>query len=97
MQHRDPHLVTYQTSFGSLVDDTSILSGRIKAYKSTADKNKALRRAFEKAYQLIETKTDAGEYFIDLQIPKIIPTFSTLDDKLIISHHGVNGDYRQKR
>ena len=97
MQHRDPRLVTYQTSFGSLVDDTSLLSGRIKAYKSTADKNKALRRAFEKAYQLIETKTDAGEYFIDLQIQKIIPTISTLDDKLTISHHGVNGDYRQKR
>lgn len=97
MQHKDPRLITYQTSFGSLVDDTSLLSGRIKAYKSTADKNKALRRAFEKAYQLIETKTDAGEYFIDLQIPKIIPTISTLDDKLTISHHGVNGDYRQKR
>lgn len=97
MQHKDPRLITYQTSFGSLVDDTSLLSGRIKAYKSTADKNKALRRAFEKAYQLIETKTDAGEYFIDLQISKIIPTISTLDDKLTISHHGVNGDYRQKR
>lgn len=97
MQHKDPRLITYQTSFGSLVDDTSLLSGRIKAYKSTADKNKALRRAFEKAYQLIETKTDAGEYFIDLQIPKIIPTVSTLNDKLTISHHGVNGDYRQKR
>ena len=97
MQHKDPRLITYQTSFGSLVDDTSILSGRIEAYKSTADKNKALRRAFEKAYQLIETKTDAGEYFIDLQIPKIIPTISTLDDKLTITHHGVNGDYRQKR
>lgn len=97
MQHRDPHLVTYQTSFGSLVDDTSILSGRIKAYKSTADKNKALRRAFEKAYQLIETKTDAGEYFIDLQIPKIIPTISTLDDKLTISHKGINGDYKPKK
>ena len=97
MQHKDPRLITYQTSFGSLVDDTSLLSGRIEAYKSTADKNKALRRAFEKAYQLIETKTDAGEYFIDLQIPKIIPTISTLDDKLTITHHGVNGDYRQKR
>lgn len=97
MQHRDPRLVTYQTSFGSLVDDTSILSGRIEAYKSTADKNKALRRAFEKAYQLIETKTDAGEYFIDLQIPKIIPTISTLDDKLTITHHGVKADYTPKK
>ena len=97
MQHRDPHLVTYQTSFGSLVDDTSILSGRIKAYKSTADKNKALRRAFEKAYQLIKAKTDAGEYFIDLHIPEIIPTMNTLDDLLTITHHGINGDYKPRR
>ena len=93
----DPALVSYSISFRTLINDAPLLRGRIKSYKSQNDKNKALRRAFEKAYQLIETKTDAGEYFIDLQIPKIIPTIGTLDDKLIISHHGVNGDYRQKR
>ena len=97
MQHDDPRLVTYQTSFNTLLNDTTYLKKRVDAYKSTADKNKALRRAFEKAYQLIETKTDAGEYFIDLKISKIIPTMRTLDDKLTITHHGINGDYRQKR
>ena len=97
MQHDDPRLVTYQTSFNTLLNDTTYLKKRVDAYKSTADKNKALRRAFEKAYQLIDTKTDAGEYFIDLKISKIIPTMSTLDDKLTITHHGINGDYRQKR
>lgn len=97
MQHEDPRLVTYQTSFNTLLNDTTYLKKRVDAYKNTADKNKALRRAFEKAYQLIDTKTDAGEYFIDLKISKIIPTMSTLDDKLTITHHGINGDYRQKR
>lgn len=97
MQHEDPRLVTYQTSFNTLLNDTTYLKKRVDAYKSTADKNKALRRAFEKAYQLIDTKTDAGEYFIDLKISKIIPTMNTLDDKLTITHHGINGDYKPKK
>lgn len=97
MQHDDPRLVTYQISFNSLLNDTSYLKRRVDAYKSTADKNKALRRAFEKAYQLIKTKTDAGEYFIDLHISEIIPTVSTLDDKLTITHHGVKADYTPKK
>ena len=97
MQHDDPRLVTYQISFNSLLNDTSYLKRRVDSYKSTADKNKALRRAFEKAYQLIKTKTDAGEYFIDLHISEIIPTVSTLDDKLTITHHGVKADYTPKK
>ena len=83
--------------YRSIHYDTSYLKRRVDAYKSTADKNKALRRAFEKAYQLIKTKTDAGEYFIDLHIPEIIPTMSTLDDLLTITHHGINGDYKPRR
>ena len=97
MQHEDPRLVTYQTSFNTLLNDTTYLKKRVDAYKSTADKNKALRRAFEKAYQLIKAKTDAGEYFIDLHIPEIIPTMNTLDDLLTITHHGINGDYKPRR
>ena len=93
----DPALVSYSTSFRTLINDAPLLRGRIKSYKSQNDKNKALRRAFEKAYQLIKAKTDAGEYFIDLHIPEIIPTMSTLDDLLTITHHGINGDYKPRR
>ena len=93
----DPALVSYSISFRTLINDAPLLRGRIKSYKSQNDKNKALRRAFEKAYQLIKAKTDAGEYFIDLHIPEIIPTMSTLDDLLTITHHGINGDYKPRR
>ena len=93
----DPALVSYSISFRTLINDAPLLRGRIKSYKSQNDKNKALRRAFEKAYQLIKAKTDAGEYFIDLHIPEIIPTMSTLDDLLAITHHGINGDYKPRR
>ena len=93
----DPALVSYSTSFRTLINDAPLLRGRIKSYKSQNDKNKALRRAFEKAYQLIKAKTDAGEYFIDLHIPEIIPTMCTLDDLLTITHHGINGDYKPRR
>ena len=93
----DPALVSYSISFRALIKDAPLLRGRIKSYKSQNDKNKALRRAFEKAYQLIKAKTDAGEYFIDLHIPEIIPTMNTLDDLLTITHHGINGDYKPRR
>ena len=93
----DPLLVSYGISFRTLINDAPLLRGRIKSYKSQNDKNKALRRAFEKAYQLIKAKTDAGEYFIDLHIPEIIPTMNTLDDLLTITHHGINGDYKPRR
>jgi hypothetical protein len=61
------------------------------------DKNRALRRAFEKAYELIDKKTDAAEWFIDLQGNRIIPTMTTLDDELIFTHNGRNGDYKKKK
>lgn len=93
----DQLLVSYGVSFRTLINDAPLLRGRIKSYKSQNDKNKALRRAFEKAYQLIKAKTDAGEYFIDLHIPEIIPTMNTLDDLLTITHHGINGDYKPRR
>lgn len=93
----DPALVSYSISFRTLINDAPLLRGRIKSYKSQNDKNKALRRAFEKAYQLIKAKTDAGEYFIDLHIPEIIPTMNTLDDLLTITHYGINGDYKPRR
>ena len=93
----DQLLVSYGVSFRTLINDAPLLRGRIKSYKSQNDKNKALRRAFEKSYQLIKAKTDAGEYFIDLHIPEIIPTMNTLDDLLTITHHGINGDYKPRR
>lgn len=92
-----PERVTYSISFRSLINDAPLLRGRIQSYKETSNKNNALRRAFEKAYQLIDKKTDAAEWFIDLQGNRIIPTMATLDDELTFTHNGRNGDYKPKK
>lgn len=92
-----PERVTYSISFRSLINDAPLLRGRIQSYKETSNKNNALRRAFEKAYQLIDKKTDAAEWFIDLQGNRIVPTMATLDDELTFTHNGRNGDYKPKK
>lgn len=92
-----PERVTYSISFRSLINDAPLLRGRIQSYKDVKDKNRALRRAFEKAYELIDKKTDAAEWFIDLQGNRIIPTMTTLDDDLTFTHNGRNGDYKPKK
>lgn len=92
-----PERITYSIKFRTLINDAPLLRGRIQSYKSVTDKNKALRRAFEKAYQLLKKKTDAGQWFVNLQYGCVIPTMSTLDDELIFTHDGRNGDYKPKK
>ena len=92
-----PERITYSIRFLTLINDAPLLRGRIQSYQDMKDKNKALRRAFEKAYQLLDTKTDAGEWFVRLQYTKVIPTMTTLDDELTFTHEGRNGDYKPKK
>ena len=92
-----PERVTYSISFRSLINNAPLLRGRIQLYKETSNKNNALRKAYEKAYQLIDKKTDAAEWFVDLHGNRIIPTMATLDDELTFTHNGRNGDYKPKK
>lgn len=85
--------VTYSVSYKELVDAIPHLSGKLASYKTTSDKNKALKRAFTGFYKLLKTKTDAYQYFIKLDVPQIIPTISTLNEKLTIRHEGINADF----
>lgn len=92
-----PDRVTYSVSFRSLINDAPLLRGRILSYKDMSNKNAALRRAFTKAYQLLESNTDAAEWFVDLHYNAIVPTMTTLDDELTFTHNGRNGDYKPKQ
>lgn len=92
-----PERVTYSITFRSLINDAPLLRGRIKSYKQVSNQNNALRRAFEKAYQLIDKKTDAAAWFIDLQGNRIIPTMTTLDKELTFTHNGRNADYKPRK
>lgn len=72
-----------------------------KIERANTNKNRAsyinsmLKRHFENVYALIKTKTDFYKYFIDLEIPEIIPTSKTFEtDVIYIKHKGKNPKYK---
>lgn len=79
--------VTAHKKYSEIVHEIPILDERIGRDTANAS-NVQLKRAFKKAFELLRTKTDAYQYFIDLQIPEITPTITTLDSVLTIKHKG---------
>jgi hypothetical protein len=63
--------------------------------KTARDKNQILERAFSRAYVLLKTKTDVYKYFQNLNITEVIPTISTVDQVIEISHDGLNEAYKK--
>ena len=89
--------VNYSVSFETLIKDVPELSAKLNSQEmTTSNKNTVLKRAFEKAYKLMKSKTDLYKYFVDLNVPEMIPTTTTLDTKLVITHAGRNADYKAK-
>ena len=63
--------------------------------KTAKAKNTILNNAFSKAYELLKEKTDIYKYYNNLKITEIIPTASTLDQIIEISHSGKNEKYQK--
>ena len=76
-----------------VIDTTTKLSKP----RTAKSQNKILERAFSGAYILLKTKTDVYKYFKNLQIPEIIPTVSTIDQIIEISHSGINEAYKKSQ
>jgi hypothetical protein len=64
--------------------------------KAPKEKNIILKRAFTRAYELLEEKTDIYKYYKDLQITKIIPSMKTIDQNIKVSHIGIAENYKQE-
>lgn len=92
-KYKAPDTITYKIKFSSIVRDIPLLHDRIASAKSTSQKNQVLKRAFTGAYGLMKARTDAYQYFVDLHIPEVIPTVTTMDTYLIITHSGIDGDF----
>lgn len=86
--------VTFAVTFKTIIEQAPILQQRLLT-GTTADKNKKLKRAFLGAYDLLKTRTDVYQYFINLTVPQIFPTVTTLEKKLSITHQGINPNYKK--
>lgn len=90
--------VVYPISYRGILNECPMLRMRIHSYQEQKNKNNALQRAFKKAYELLENKTDTFLYFSDLRIRnKIIPTMNTLDSMIEFVHKGRNGSYKPRQ
>ena len=83
-----PFTVKYQT----IIDDVPTLKKRLEG-AATKNKNVILSRAFSGAYKILRTKTDVYKYFLNLHITETIPTSSTLQNNIVITHKGRNKEF----
>ena len=86
----DHTTVTFSVSYRTIINECQFFRARLQ---SSPNKNVVLKRTFEKALQLLQTQTDINQYFVDLKTRGIVPTMKSLDDDLIITHHGQNTAY----
>ena len=87
---------TCNIRFSTIIKDIPLLDGMIENQNRAADKNIIIRRAFSKAFELMKNKTDLYCYYRDLVIPTDIPTTSKLNDLLIVTHKGINLDFKSQ-
>jgi len=72
----------------TILDRVPDLKFALEAATTSSDKSKVLRRAFSKAWELLETQTDLRENYKNIQFPTVIPTPSTLDMVFTFPHEG---------
>lgn len=93
-KHKDDSTITYKISFSSLIEDTVILKDRIAKSKNPTI---IIQRAFKGFYKILDKCTDVHEYFCDFTINGIVPGKTTLDENLIITFSGINGNYKKRK
>ena len=101
----DISLIKAHKSFQGIINDIPLLKESLEAPaidistqqpkpKTRQQKNDILSRAFKRAYVLLKEKTDVYRYYLNLKVYDVIPTASTLDMSLVITHEGKNPNYR---
>lgn len=101
-QYTDNKLIEYRISFRLLIERTPLLSEALHNTKPTG-KTRILSRAFLGSNytksgktiieEYMEKYTHAFEYWKDLKIEIPTPSMKSLNDVIVISHHGINGHF----
>lgn len=86
--------ITYRTNYESILAYTPDIIERINAAKTTKNKNTILKRATDKAFELLKEKTDIFKYYKDFSITHAAPSMNHLDAIIEITHYGKDGRYK---
>lgn len=76
----------------TIIDRIPILKNSIDNCKTTSDKNKMLKRAFSKAWDILPKHTKLKETYQDIKLPSStdVPSMSSLDIVYKFPHNGKN-------
>lgn len=93
---KEQKTITLKVKYKDLIEETPALK---MAYNGASSKYKydILNRKFKLAFKILKKKTDIYDYYVELNIPNTPPTTKTLDNYLIITHKGINKEYKIKR
>lgn len=85
---KDDSVITCNIKIKTIIDRAPTLKDKLSNCRGTSNRNDILRRAFKSAYQLIDTHTDLKKVYKDFSITEVIPTSTTLNSQVVISHYG---------
>ena len=92
---KDKGVFTWHISCKGLIIDCPLIKNQLERQKNNSGKTMALKRAFTTMYKILRTKSDLFDYYIDVSITEIIPTYSTLNECVIyVRHYGKNPNYK---
>ena len=90
----DKDIFTWYITCKGLINDCPQIKNLLDRQKSTSNKTHVLQHAFKAMYKILRTKSDLYDYYLNLSITEIIPTYSTLNKTAIrITYYGRNPDY----
>lgn len=86
----------YSISCAGLIEQCPKLKARYDAYNTGNEKTKLLKRTFASVYKILREKTDLFAYYLNVQIEEVLPTSTTLNAKIKITHNGINPNAPQR-
>ena len=95
-QTNDKKVFTWHITCKGLINDCPLITNLLNRQKSTSNKTHILQHAFKAMYKILRTKSDLYNYYLNLSVTEIIPTYSTLNKTTIcITHYGRNPNYKR--
>lgn len=96
-KYKNEQRVTYRISWKALIDRSPLAREQFNSMTETRRKTQELKRKAKRMFKILEKKTDLYLYYNDLKInSNVLPTWTTLDTEIIVTHTGDNPEYKKE-
>ena len=85
--------VTYKITCKSLLNECDALKYVLAQTTARSNKLRKLQQAFKNMYTILKKHSLLYDYYVDLNITPMIPSMTTLDTYIVVTHRGKNQNY----